>query len=415
MAQVSLADKIDSLRQCKRQKKRAERLVGHNWEASLYHADLPNVMAKKIKVEPETDTNGGGGESGKKTVKVLDKAKRKANKEKNDQKKDDFCNKLEMLAPKPRKVDGFKQENPVETMHRPMSEFLASRFHTKVKPVEDLKKDIVNDLGVRIDAVIQNVVKPDPDNRSKRTRDLDAFYRGEQIIAQPFGLDDPNHYPLFRKLKAEEQAQEERGLTQGRSQFVNFGKNKKTALFQEEQQELDWADLPEITPSYVADFTREVKPHSKERPCRNGLECIFNTLPIDHPTSMEDLKPEDCFISREFLLPKENEAFLQSGALPEEFSLCLGCNRFVTSALYQIHIDNHTEPIECLQDHRYAVEGEDAYPISACLYPDPNPKKFTGITRPFVKFRGVDWTFEAFYDKESKTRLKRAVERIPDF
>lgn len=86
--------------------------------------------------------------------------------------------------------------------------------------------------------------------------------------------------------------------------------------------------LPVCDKPYEDKYLRAASGERGERSCLLGSECIVNTI-----AKMRSVKP---FCCREFLLPEEEETWLQGGGLPTTHGKCLVCCRYWTTFVYLV-------------------------------------------------------------------------------
>jgi hypothetical protein len=168
-------------------------------------------------------------------------------------------------------------------------------------------------------------------------------------------------------------------------------------------------ELPICSFGYIANYLCESK--GKEfghRECISGTKCMGMILPLFWTENLENIKPRDSFILREFLFPEQEKHYIQTGILPEFQSYCFLCNCFITTYRYYFYKYISEEPIEILQNFEIKVDEKDGYNINYCLDPlvnimttknnssKPNKKQnfFTGIIAPFLKFSKENYTFK---------------------
>lgn len=86
--------------------------------------------------------------------------------------------------------------------------------------------------------------------------------------------------------------------------------------------------LPVCDKPYEDKYLRAASAERGERACLLGSECIVNTL-----AKMRGVRP---FCCREFLLPEDEETWLQGGGLPATHGKCLVCCRYWTTFVYLV-------------------------------------------------------------------------------
>ena len=123
--------------------------------------------------------------------------------------------------------------------------------------------------------------------------------------------------------------------------------------------------------SYEEDFLRE--PKSNERPCARGEQCEGLCVTCNE---------NDGFVLREYLLPSQYKAYLQTNTLPSSPGLCLLCRRAMVTRLYVNYRSDEENTGALISDiTNYAsVSGE--YCLSQMLLPTSN--QMTGLFDPIV-------------------------------
>lgn len=213
---------------------------------------------------------------------------------------------------------------------------------------------------------------------------LEEFINKNDIKSIAFGL-KTTQYDLFMKIINEEKEKEDNYIDLGR----NYLKRK----------EFEIPEIEECSKDYCTDFLREASPKSDlERPCRSGNSCICMILALQAPDTAEDIKPEDAFIAREFLIPSVRDKVIRTGELPDIIELCLVCIRFKTTYRYYRCIHSSLEPKELLQNHYNTVNTTGGYILDQCLYPNPKTGKRYGIDRPIVAFKATNYIYASKED-----------------
>ena len=138
-------------------------------------------------------------------------------------------------------------------------------------------------------------------------------------------------------------------------------------------------------------------------------------LATQPPDTLGDVRPEEGFIAREFLLPSIRDRVLQGGILPEEVELCLLDLRLIMTYRYEEVIRSNKEPFEILQHHYNTIDLPGGYRKEHCLYITPS-RGFTGFTRPVVRFSASNYIYAVITDPNNiKNKLKCLAEINLDF
>ena len=115
------------------------------------------------------------------------------------------------------------------------------------------------------------------------------------------------------------------------------------------------------------------------------------------------------FICREFLLPSQETALLQTGTLPDEQSVCILCNRYATTAAYYMAMQQHGPgkpllPRHLLQNHSVEIGQAGEYDKSVCLLTTFGNHRFTGIVKPFVGWSDSHYRYATTLEHQTVLR-----------
>ncbi len=207
------------------------------------------------------------------------------------------------------------------------------------------------------------------------------------------------------------------------------GKKKKRKKGKAEEPKIDddavmdgasRTQLESCSRAYCADFLREPRGEEfGERKCRRGQSCVFVMMAGRYPDTAVESTIEEGFVCREFLRPSELDVWKAAGTLPEASQLCLGCNRMLTTFYYYMYQSRGEAPVELIQTHYNPVGAPGDYETARCLYPNPDPSKWTGIARPFVEFAPNTFVYVEFELTANTTgrvwRLLGVQEVMTDF
>lgn len=215
--------------------------------------------------------------------------------------------------------------------------------------------------------------------RKREQEEVDTYFSNDKDTSEePFGMVGASTYKIFQQLY--ERRKDKDNL---------LGEIGSSAIDNNCSTTLTLPVVEECSKAYCTDFLREpigLEERYGERPCRAGQDCIFVALSTRYPDSTEDARPEDGFVCREFLLPSQLERWKREKILPDQEQLCLGCNRMLTTYWYYLYRYKGEEPVEILQDHCNTVDQEGEYDMTYCIYPNPTEDKWSGLSRPVVKF-----------------------------
>ena len=267
----------------------------------------------------------------------------------------------------------------------------------------DLKREITNEMTNIVKGRINSDNNNNNNNRitgkkkrvkektekAEKIEDIDNFFLYDKND-EKFGLKEADYLMVSNILE---------DIREKDVFFDEFGRtdfNEKTS-----QDVLLLPDLEICDFAYCAKFQREPE-NNFERQCRNGKKCVYKILASRSPIGIGDDGPEDGFVCKEFLLPSQFEVFEKTKQLPIENRLCLGCNRFTTYNHYLYYQQKRVQPTEILQDHQNPIDINEGYCSSACIYPNPDNRQFTGIVRPIVKFNKNNIIFANFKCQGSK-------------
>jgi hypothetical protein len=266
--------------------------------------------------------------------------------------------------------------------HRPLSDWINQYAGSaNGKSSTYLAEEIITDMKTQI------TEKKDVSNMSMS----DFLEKDNDPYNQTHGL-HPMDYKMFDALGLEDAFVDKLSMMkEGRK----FFKKKKPSTFKIPAQE-------DLDPKYCAHYFREPRGREfGERHCRNKAKCIFMLLPISYPDQAGKLSssPEDAFICRELLLPSEEIKLAETGKLPDNVQLCLGCNRLETTSAWYHYNKIGKEPLKCLHNHTYKttdmphLEDGSCYNSEHCIYPSTVEGKHNGIFGMFVKFSANNFVF----------------------
>lgn len=345
-------DPYEDLKVKKRKRKEIEKKVPDNWALGEKVIQYENSMSDGA---PKKKSNSATTKRKKKTI--------------SNEFKDEFLKDEKKTRSLPLQSD----ESDFLRV-KPLSDWLSVYGSPNGKSVQDLRLEVQSSMSSTIAVkkndsnVKKNVAqKKKPRAITEETkREMKLFFESDQT-SESFEMKSASDYQIFRDMK------------------IEIEKKKKRS---DGPDPCNW-EIPEVrccSPAYCQDFLREAKSNA-ERHCRRRKKCIFMLLATRYPDSIEDTKTEDGFVCREFLLPDQLEAYkIDPTALPNEEQLCLGCNRLMTTFWYYNYLSKNEEPAELLQDHYNPIGQEGGYPSEYFIYPNPTESKFTGISRPIIKF-----------------------------
>ena len=412
---VNIKEEVENLKNQKKKKKKAELYFTDNWDGLSFPTDKKKQNANKKKRKGDEITQQSQGQqlqARKRRGQAFSAEPRNENAKKRTKNEEDML-KLPIIKTEPNDSEELKV--------KPLSEWFAPFLKDKTKPIEEISRDILDSYSESINKIL----KESASNKSKKkvTNENQKFQqkakgRGskeekelklleEEFLKkdtdefnQPFQMPLPTDYKIFQMLKEEEENKDSI-------------RNECTSYFKKSVPE-NYEDPPVCSKQYCTQFLAE--PTGDMRPCRRGNLCVCNTMCNSFPDSIEGSKPENAFICREFLLPKDYEKFNATGELPKCPAECLLCNRARTTCEYERIIKNKVTPIELIQDHQNSVDEPGAYSIKHCIYPSPSGNLWTGIVRPIVKFCSNHYIYTKIpMPNHPKGHIKGILEQNLDF
>jgi hypothetical protein len=183
-----------------------------------------------------------------------------------------------------------------------------------------------------------------------------------------------------------------------------------------EESSIKLRELEVVSKTHDDAFLRAAKTQLGERSCVLGDKCICKWLAAMR--FGQDCEQE--FVMREFLLPSQEKAFRNNGALPATHGKCLLCCRYFTSYIYTLaRNDPSFSPQSCISlqafgnaievsdaeteafTHSNEVETENGYRLDVMLFADEKwaetetARGAVGALawRPVVRFRHSDYKF----------------------
>jgi hypothetical protein len=318
------------------------------------------------------------------------------------------------------------------------------------RKTEDIQSDIINNISEQIDEgtsqldkvisdekqEIKKFKKPVSKSSKQQTtipekdKELTEDEKAYQIAKQFFFRNDVdesafkmqmNNYDMFTSLLGSEVVKM-KFFEQMRKMIIDHGKVKPP-------------DLPKLTTKYIEKYLIEpISIDFGHRRCSKGLQCMGMILAATWPQTLDSYNPKTAFILREFLLPEEEERWLNHGIFPQVPKECVLCNIFYTTFRYYRHVSDGTRASGILQDFTVVVDDKDGYNIEYCLEPSVNnttksntntknnkrENGFYGIVGAFPRFVSYNYTFVTknivFYNRKGdseEVRQTKCLEELP--
>ncbi len=408
----------------KKRRKKIEKLLPENWEMGMDKRLFKKKIEQKSSFKRRKISPGS--------------TKNKRKNEMSEKFQNDFFDES-MKNENPKQVISIKEsqmkkyideENEITSCYktRPLEEWMEMFASTKnAKPILQLKKEIETSMAntiiknttknkeqkVRTDLMSEKRKLPCIRKRKReeeKDQEKDKFFIDDNN-SEIFGLENASSYQIFSDLE-KEQKERQRIFDVSADVLKECNSSLK----------IDFEKIEKCTRAYCEDFLREPKDKEGkygERFCKRGEYCICYLMATRYPDPIENVKPQDGFICREFLLPSELENWKKSKFLPEQEQLCLVCNRLFTTFWYYLYRWKNEEPVEIIQNHFYLIDEDGEYDLSCCIYPNPTDDTWTGIVRPFIKFRKNSYVYTKCDLKGEKTQkiltLKCVKETHMDF